>query len=142
MTRPEALATLGLQGKPSKAAIKEAYRLLAQAWHPDKHGGDPRAGERFARFGEARDILLGDREPTEPQGDGAEPDEGKRRKIERVRRVAKMAASRQAKRTLVDLLGEPAAGALQGFAAALLGGLGGDAEEPPPPRRRRRRQTS
>lgn len=140
MTKAEALATLGLQGKPSKAAIKEAYRMLAAVWHPDRHGGDPRAGERFARFGEARDILLGEREATEPQG--AEPgDEGKRRKLERVRRVAKMAASRQAKRTLIDLVGEAGAGALQGFAGAILAGLGGE-EEPPPPRRRRRRPAS
>lgn len=141
MTRPEALATLGLTGRPSKQAVKEAYRLLAQAWHPDRHASDPRATERFQRFTEAQEILLGVREATEPQG--AEPgDEGKRRKLERVRRVAKMAASRTAKRTLVDLLGEPAAGALQGFAAALLGGLGGGEEAEPPPRRRRRRPAS
>ncbi|MFV8751927.1 J domain-containing protein [Nannocystaceae bacterium ST9] len=50
--------TLGVAPNASSEQIKAAWRLLSLAQHPDRHPGDPRAGERYRKIREARDCLL------------------------------------------------------------------------------------
>ncbi|MFP4284474.1 MAG: J domain-containing protein [Desulfovermiculus sp.] len=50
---------LGVSVHASPSEIKYAfYRLMCQH-HPDKHQGDPQAGQRSALINEARNMLLG-----------------------------------------------------------------------------------
>lgn len=55
MTRAEALSILGLEEGASEADIREAYRRLMLAVHPD-HGG---SAWLAARLNQARSVLLG-----------------------------------------------------------------------------------
>lgn len=41
--RQRALSTLGLDGEPSRDAVRAAFRQLARRWHPDRH---PQVGEQ------------------------------------------------------------------------------------------------
>lgn len=50
-------AILGVSREASAAEIKEAYRRLAKALHPDRHPGDPAAAERFKELSRAYDLL-------------------------------------------------------------------------------------
>ncbi len=48
---------LGVDKKASAEEIKKAYRKLARQYHPDRHGGDKQAEERFKEVQEAYSIL-------------------------------------------------------------------------------------
>ena len=54
-------ATLNLMPGASPAQIKEAYRKLAQQWHPDKHTNNPKlqadAQEKFKKINAAYEFL-------------------------------------------------------------------------------------
>jgi molecular chaperone DnaJ len=50
-------AVLGVSESASEKEIKQAYRKLAQRYHPDKHPGDKEAEERFKEISHAYDIL-------------------------------------------------------------------------------------
>ncbi|MDQ4131549.1 MAG: molecular chaperone DnaJ [Actinomycetota bacterium] len=50
-------AILGVPEDASQAAIKKAYRKLAQRLHPDANKGDPNAEERFKEVSEAYAVL-------------------------------------------------------------------------------------
>jgi hypothetical protein len=54
MTREEALAVLGLRGKPSEEDIKAAHRKMMKQFHPDLGGTDYLA----AKINAAKDALL------------------------------------------------------------------------------------
>jgi curved DNA-binding protein CbpA len=47
---------VGLQA--TEEDVRKAYRRLALQWHPDRNGGDPRAGERFKEISEAYAVLV------------------------------------------------------------------------------------
>ena len=49
--------TLGVQRDSSPDEVKRAYRKLAVKWHPDKHGGDKGAEERFKFITLAYEVL-------------------------------------------------------------------------------------
>ncbi len=51
---------LGVEESASKAAIKKAYRKLAQRYHPDANKGDAAAEQRFKEISEAHSILSND----------------------------------------------------------------------------------
>ena len=55
MTRPEALATLGLQEGATEEEIRAAHRRLILRMHPDAGG----SAELAARINRAKDVLLG-----------------------------------------------------------------------------------
>lgn len=48
---------LGIAKTADEAAIKRAFRKLAKENHPDRHGGDTKAKEKFARINAAYEIL-------------------------------------------------------------------------------------
>jgi len=48
---------LGVAKSADQAAVKRAFRKLAKEYHPDKHAGDDRAKEKFARINAAYEIL-------------------------------------------------------------------------------------
>ena len=48
---------LGVSEDADAAAIKKAYRKLAQKYHPDRNPDDPEAEERFKEVQEANDVL-------------------------------------------------------------------------------------
>jgi len=48
---------LGVPEDASQEEIREAYRKLAFRWHPDRHGGDPWAEERFKQIAAAYSVL-------------------------------------------------------------------------------------
>ncbi|MFN3075318.1 MAG: DnaJ C-terminal domain-containing protein [Alphaproteobacteria bacterium] len=48
---------LGLKRDASAEEIKQAFRRLARACHPDNHPGDPRAEERFKEVAGAYELL-------------------------------------------------------------------------------------
>ena len=50
-------ATLGVDRQADAAAIKKAYRKLAQKHHPDRNPGDKQAEERFKQITEAYAVL-------------------------------------------------------------------------------------
>jgi curved DNA-binding protein len=50
-------ATLGVEKTADAAAIKKAYRKLAQKYHPDRNPGDKNAEERFKQITEAYAVL-------------------------------------------------------------------------------------
>lgn len=50
-------AVLGVSEDASEKEIKQAYRKLAQKYHPDRHPGDKEAEERFKEISHAYDIL-------------------------------------------------------------------------------------
>jgi len=56
-----AYRTLGLTPGASAEEIKQAHRDLAQVWHPDRLGGNPRLREKaernLQRINEAYDVL-------------------------------------------------------------------------------------
>lgn len=54
-------ALLGVKSDASAKEIKQAYRKLAQQYHPDKNAGDPVAESRFKEVNEAYEVL-GDEE--------------------------------------------------------------------------------
>ena len=56
---------LGVDEKASKAAIKKAYRKLAQRYHPDANKGDAKAEQRFKEISEAHSILSNDEKRKE-----------------------------------------------------------------------------
>ena len=58
MTPPECLRLLGLGDVASVEEIKRAYRQLAQQVHPDKHGGDDLARQRFVEISNAYRLLM------------------------------------------------------------------------------------
>lgn len=69
---------LGLDRSASEADIKRAYRKLAKEFHPDRHGGDKSAQDRFAEIGSAYEIL-GDKEKRAQFDRGEIDAEGKPR---------------------------------------------------------------
>ncbi len=48
---------LGIERSADAAAIKKAYRKLAQKYHPDKNPGDTKAEEQFKKITEAYAVL-------------------------------------------------------------------------------------
>lgn len=54
MTLAECLQLLGVSGKPTKLAIKKAFRLAALRYHPDTKGSD----KEFIRLRTAYDKLM------------------------------------------------------------------------------------
>jgi hypothetical protein len=63
MTLEEARTILSITHGASQAEVREAFRVVARAVHPDRHPGvDPdqlrRLGRQFDRAREARDVLL------------------------------------------------------------------------------------
>ena len=48
---------LGIPRHADEAAIKKAYRKLAQESHPDRNPDDPRAEDRFKQVGRAYAVL-------------------------------------------------------------------------------------
>ncbi len=48
---------LGVAKDVDQAALKKAYRKLAQTWHPDRNPGDKQAEERFKEITEAYAVL-------------------------------------------------------------------------------------
>jgi DnaJ-class molecular chaperone len=48
---------LGIAKNADEATIKRAFRKLAKENHPDRHGGDTKAKEKFARINAAYEIL-------------------------------------------------------------------------------------
>lgn len=48
---------LGVAKNVEPAALKKAYRKLAQTWHPDRNPGDKQAEERFKEITEAYAVL-------------------------------------------------------------------------------------
>lgn len=50
-------AVLGLDRNADSAAIKKAYRKLAQKYHPDRNPGDKQAEDRFKEITEAYAVL-------------------------------------------------------------------------------------
>ncbi len=54
----QALAALDLQPHVSLAEIKTRYKELAKRFHPDTHGGDKDAEERFKQINQAYTYLL------------------------------------------------------------------------------------
>lgn len=50
-------AVLGVAADASAKDIKQAYRKLAQEYHPDKNAGNPAAESRFKEANEAYDVL-------------------------------------------------------------------------------------
>src|SRR5690606_17288647 len=49
--------TLGIARDADAAAIKKAFRKLAQQYHPDRHKGSKAAEEKFKEINEAYQIL-------------------------------------------------------------------------------------
>ena len=54
-----AAQVLGVAVHAAPSEIKYAYYRLMCLHHPDKHQGDPQAGQRSALINEARNMLLG-----------------------------------------------------------------------------------
>ena len=50
-------AVLNVPREATDDEIKQAYRRLAQQWHPDKNGGSKEAEEKFKTIAEAYDVL-------------------------------------------------------------------------------------
>ena len=50
-------AVLGVKSDASAKEIKQAYRKLAQKYHPDKNSGDSEAETRFKQVNEAYEVL-------------------------------------------------------------------------------------
>ncbi len=50
-------AVLGVKSDASAKDIKQAYRRLAQQYHPDKNAGDPTAETRFKEVSEAYEVI-------------------------------------------------------------------------------------
>ena len=50
-------AVLGVKSDASAKDIKQAYRRLAQQYHPDKNAGDPSAETRFKEVSEAYEVI-------------------------------------------------------------------------------------
>ena len=48
---------LGIAESADEAAIKRAFRKLAKESPPDRHGGDVKAKEKFAKINAAYEIL-------------------------------------------------------------------------------------
>ncbi|WP_437909437.1 J domain-containing protein [Sorangium sp. So ce327] len=48
---------LGVAENATADEIRSAYRAKAKEHHPDLHGGDPAAGDRFKRINAAHDVL-------------------------------------------------------------------------------------
>jgi DnaJ-class molecular chaperone len=48
---------LGISKSADEAAVKSAFRKLAKESHPDRHGGDTKAKEKFAKINAAYEIL-------------------------------------------------------------------------------------
>jgi curved DNA-binding protein CbpA len=70
---------LGVPRSASTAQIKKAFRRKAVDVHPDKHPGDKRAADKFARLAEAHDTLSDkakrkeyDAEAYSPRGGGSQ----------------------------------------------------------------------
>jgi len=64
ISRPAALAILGLSGYASVREVTAAYRRLAKTTHPDvADPSDHDAGERFAALTEAYDALTSNSTP-------------------------------------------------------------------------------
>jgi curved DNA-binding protein CbpA len=48
---------LGITTTATAAEVKTAYRKLARAFHPDRHGGNPQAGAKFTAINDAYVVL-------------------------------------------------------------------------------------
>jgi len=60
MSRPAALACLGLQGNPTAEDLRRAYKEAALRWHPDRqqnHGNSDEAKQRFQEVQAAFELL-------------------------------------------------------------------------------------
>ena len=64
ITRLDCYGILGVPPDADQAAIKAAYRKLAQQWHPDRNPDNPAAIEQFKSLQEAYDILSDARKRT------------------------------------------------------------------------------
>lgn len=119
MTVIEALHVLGLSPhnpKPDPDDLKSAWRAATRAHHPDLHPDDAGAEERFKRVSEAYEILTGSRDPDpEPSSASSRPSVDLSGLFSAVlRRVAEPVH----RATLVDLLGDDTATAVQAAARA------------------------
>jgi hypothetical protein len=71
--KTEAANTLGLdEGTTDKGIIKQAYRILALVWHPDK-SSDPNAQVNFQAIGAAHTILMADDDAADAGADDGIP---------------------------------------------------------------------
>lgn len=59
---------LGVSQDASEDEIKKAYRKLAHQWHPDKHGGDKGAEEKFKEISEAYQRITNPEQFVQSQG--------------------------------------------------------------------------
>jgi molecular chaperone DnaJ len=50
---------LGVAPGASEEEIKKVYKKLALEWHPDRHGGDSKAEEKFKEINAAYQIIIG-----------------------------------------------------------------------------------
>lgn len=66
--RVEALREMGLPRAAPLALIRQRYRQLARACHPDHHPNQPGKAERFQRLAAAYEILTRNSPPS--TGDG------------------------------------------------------------------------
>jgi hypothetical protein len=122
MTRSEALRTLEIPESvsPSPEEIKSAWREQTRKHHPDLHPDDPSKEETFKRISAAYEILTGQREadPEPSSGSSSRPSGPSVDLSGLFSAVLNRVAQPVHRATLVDLLGEDAAVALQAGARA------------------------
>lgn len=57
MTNNDYYDILGIQKNASEEDIKKNYKLMAKQWHPDMHGGNDEAKQKFQKISEAYEVL-------------------------------------------------------------------------------------
>ena len=71
---------LGTSSEADRSQLKSAFRNMAKTFHPDLHGGDPRAQERFKEINRAYQVLRDPRTRTAHDAFLAEKRSGARRR--------------------------------------------------------------